>query len=114
KFDHTAPDTSIDSKPASVTGSGNASFNFSSPEKNVTFECVLDGSDTAFAPCSSGKSYSGLSHGAHTFRVRAKDPGGNYDPAPASYTWTVDIQPPDTTFTSKPGSQTNSTSAHFV
>jgi subtilisin-like proprotein convertase family protein len=67
-----------------------ASFYFDASEQS-SFECSLD--DREYAPCSSAGfapvSYSGLSDGLHTFRVRAIDRAGNTDPTPAEQTWTV-------------------------
>jgi subtilisin family serine protease len=103
KFDTVAPDTTIDAKPDPVIGSPwSAQFRFSSNEANATFECTVDGSDAAFTPCTSPATWSSLAHGQHTFRVRAKDPGGNYDPAPASYSFVVDRRAPETTIRSGP------------
>jgi hypothetical protein len=38
---------------------------------------------------------------------------GNIDPSPASYTWVIDVTPPDTTITGKPAAVTNITSGSF-
>jgi hypothetical protein len=85
--DTTPPDTTITAAPPAVSISSSASFSFTATEAGSTFACRLDGS--AFAPCTSPKSYSGLALGTHSFQVRATDPAGNTDPTPASYTWTV-------------------------
>jgi hypothetical protein len=53
----------------------------------VKFLCQLDGS--AFSACSSGKTYSGLGQGSHTFAVEAQDKAGNQSSA-TSFTWTID------------------------
>ena len=86
-----APDTSITgSLPAKLTNQTSAQFTFSGTSGS-TFECSLDGS--AFASCSSPKSYSTLSDGDHTFRVRVQG-----DPTPDTYRWTVDATPPKLLF----------------
>ena len=85
------PDTSITgSLPAKLTNQTSAQFTFSGTSGS-TFECSLDGS--AFASCSSPKSYSTLSDGDHTFRVRVQG-----DPTPDTYQWTVDATPPKLLF----------------
>src|SRR5437870_12109544 len=50
---------------------------------------------------------------SHTFQMSATDPAGNTDPTPASYTWTVDTTPPDTTITAAPLPVSISSSASF-
>src|SRR5207245_581676 len=95
--DTTPPDTTITAAPSARSTSSSASFSFTATEAGSSFACQLDAS--AFAPCVSPQSYSGLADGSHTFQVRATDPAGNTDPTPASYTWTVDTTPPDTTIT---------------
>ncbi|MBD1542923.1 phytase [Arthrobacter sp. IA7] len=112
------PDTTITSQPANPTGSTSAQFSFTSTSASATFACSLD--SAAFVSCASPTSYTGLSAGSHTFRVRASDQNG-VDPTPASYTWTVDTTPPgadttppDTTITSGPPTTSTSTSASFA
>jgi Ca2+-binding RTX toxin-like protein len=91
------PDPTITAKPPALTSSASASFSFADAEAGASFVCSLDGA--AFTACSSPASYSGLPDGAHTFSVKAKDAAGNLSGA-ASYGWTVDRTPPETTITS--------------
>ncbi|WP_395401989.1 phytase [Arthrobacter sp. UC242_113] len=112
------PDTTITGQPANPTTSTSAQFSFTSTSAGATFACSLD--SAAFVSCTSPASYTGLSSGSHTFQVRASDQNG-VDPAPASYTWTVDTAPPggdttppDTTITSGPPATSTSTSASFA
>jgi hypothetical protein len=105
------PDTSIGLKPASPTKNTAASFEFTSTEANSNFVCRLDGG--TFAACTSPKGYTGLTEGSHTFDVRAVDPAGNADATPATFTWTIDLTPPDTTIDSKPPTISASATATF-
>jgi hypothetical protein len=111
-IDTTAPDTTIDNKPAALTSSTTANFAFFANDGTAGFECRLDGE--AYAACTTPKNYTGLAEGSHTFVVRALDPAGNTDLTPASWSWTVDTTPPDTTIGSNPTSPTNNTSATFA
>lgn len=85
--DTVAPETQLNSGPSGTTADTAATFTYSAPGA-AKFECRLDG--PAFAVCpSSGKSYTGLGGGEHTFAVRAVDAAGNADPTPVERTWTV-------------------------
>jgi Big-like domain-containing protein len=108
-IDNTPPTTTITAKPANPINSTSATFSFTASEP-ATFQCQLDGS--AFASCSTPATYSGLAVGSHTFAVRATDAIGNVGVA-ATYTWTIDTSPPDTTITSSPANPSNSTSPSF-
>ena len=93
--DTTAPDTTITHGPSGTITTTTAAFTYEgSPAFDVaSFECSLDGG--AFAACpASGRSFSGLSEGGHTFAVRAVDFDGNADPTPASRQLTVALDHP--------------------
>ena len=74
--DTIAPDTTVTAVPNS---SGVGPFVFHANEA-ATFECRVDSG--AWAACSSPKTYSGLSRGSHSFRVRARDLAGHLDSSP--------------------------------
>jgi hypothetical protein len=104
--DTTPPDTTITAKPTDGTATG-ASFSFTATESGSTFACKLDSG--TYASCTSPRSYTGLTTGAHTFSVRATDAAGNTDASPATATWTISSPPPpgdttapETTITSAP------------
>ena len=109
--DTVPPETSIDAHPDVLTKVITASFSFSS-EPGASFECKLD--TGSFGPCSSPQSYAALADGGHSVEVRATDGAGNTDPTPASFSWTLDTVPPDTSLDSHPVALTNATDASFV
>ena len=109
--DTVPPVATITSSPPVVTKDKSATFNFTSNESNSTFKCSKDGG--SYWSCTSPKTYSSMSEGAHTFAVQATDPAGNVGSS-ASYSWTVDTTKPKVTITSGPDSQTQSTSASFA
>jgi large repetitive protein len=109
--DTSPPDVSITSTPPNPSPSTSASFSFTSTAADLSgFECKLDGA--AFAGCTTGKSYSSLTTGSHTFQVHAIDSAGNTS-GPASYTWIVDTGAPDVTITGGPQGTVNTTTASF-
>jgi large repetitive protein len=110
-IDLVAPDTTITAGPPSPSNSASASFSFSSTEAGSTFQCSLDAG--AFLTCTSPKTYTGLTAGTHSFRVRAIDAAGNLDASAASYGWTIDLTAPETTIGSGPATPTTETSASF-
>ncbi|MBL7545437.1 MAG: hypothetical protein JNL11_16575 [Bdellovibrionaceae bacterium] len=113
--DLTTPIASINSGPSTLTNQTVATFTFSAnnpPDGGIAgYECQLDSS--AWTGCSSPKTHSSLSAGAHTFSVRSIDNNANRS-AVVNYTWTVDLSPPTVSVTSEPALMTNLTSANFV
>jgi hypothetical protein len=109
--DTSTPDTTLLDGPIGASNMTSASFSFISPDAGAgaTFECSLDGSP--FLLCLSPQSYANLSMGVHTFQVRVRDSVGNYDPTPATRTWTIDATPPETTITTAPSGTISMTSA---
>ena len=91
-LDQSLPETTIITGPPAVTNSTSATFTFTSSVAGSSFEASVDGSP--FLPATSPLTVIGLSATSHTVQVRAKSPGGNIDPTPASYTWTIDVTPP--------------------
>lgn len=110
--DDLPPDAALDSAPSGTTNATSASLTFSSTSVDPTYQCELDGS--GWQPCSSPYQVSGLSNGTHQFSVRAINRAGLIDPNPATATWTIDTEPPVTSFGAGPPSVTNGTQATFV
>ena len=112
--DTSTPDTQLVNGPSGPTGSTSASFTFVSPDAGggATFQCALDGS--AWAACTSPRNYASLAMGSHTFSVRVRDAVGNFDPTPATRTWTVDLAAPNTTILTGPSGLEASASAAFT
>jgi CSLREA domain-containing protein len=116
--DTEAPESAIESGPASPTFLTRATFVFAGQDNatGVRFECSLDAAP--FTSCTSPASVSALAVGSHTFRMRAIDFMGNVEATPASFTWVVETPPPgvapETTIVSGPDASTASTSATFA
>lgn len=109
--DTTPPETTIDGGPPPLTNVPSAAFTFSSSEpEGSTFRCTLDG---ATASCSSPTRLPGLGDGPHDFAVAATDKAGNADPTPATRTFTVDTQAPETVIDDGPTGSTRSSALRF-
>jgi hypothetical protein len=100
----TLPEISITGKPADPTNDPNPTFTFT-VDAGATVQCALDASP--YTACASPQSYTGLTNGAHSFKVRAADAAGNVNVA--SYTFTVDTAPP-LSIDAKPATVSNTTS----
>ena len=106
------PAPSIAAKPPNPSNESSPSFSFSDSKGGVTFRCKLD--SEPFGPCSSPKTYTGLSGGDHTFGVRAVAQGGNQSDV-TEYTWTIDLTaPPAPTISGSPANPTTATTATFA
>jgi hypothetical protein len=79
------------SGPSGSTADRTPTFTFASSEPGSTFRCRFD--SQAFGPCSGpGASHTPstlLSSGSHSFDVTAIDKAKNFDPTPATRTFTV-------------------------
>jgi hypothetical protein len=95
RIDLTAPETTIDSGPANSTNGGSATFEFSANENGSTFLGALD--EDSYDEVSSPTTYTNLSNGEHTFKVRAEDVAGNTDASAATQSWEVDALKPTAT-----------------
>jgi hypothetical protein len=91
------PAPTILTHPTNPTGATTATFTFSDPtQPTVPFKCAIDGS--SFTTCTSGKNYTGLSGGSHTFQVEAQV-GSNPPSAATSFGWAIDLSAPVITIT---------------
>lgn len=92
-LDTPPPAPSIDSAPSRWTSSLSATFDYSA-NGATSYWCTLDGSDPAVCD-PSGRSYSNLMPGPHTFTVQALDSLGLVGPK-TIYMWVIDRTPPST------------------
>lgn len=105
------PETTIDSKPKSPTNSTAASFTYHALGTVDELQCRIDEED--FVNCDSQPfQVTGLEAGAHTFEVRAVTSEGAG--LPATYTWTVDTDPPTTSIASQPSNPSSGSSVPFT
>lgn len=109
------PDTTITTGPTGTVTATDAKFEFTSTEPTgATFRCKLD-AETSFTACTSGKTYTALPLGAHTFSVVAVDAAGNVDASAATRMFTIVASSGlDTTIMSGPPALTTSTDAAFT
>jgi hypothetical protein len=82
-----APQTRLRHTPPHRTHDRTPSFRFSADEPAATFQCKID--RERFRRCSSPFTAGRLRLGRHTFRVRARNEAGRFDPTPASYRFEV-------------------------
>lgn len=101
-------ETQITASPAPLSAHAEARLEFrNAGTEGAAFECRLD--QAGFAPCTSPHDVV-VNEGAHRFEVRAVL-GGEVEASPAAVEWTVDLTPPQTTFTQVPPALDNSVDA---
>ncbi len=81
------PQTRIRSGPGHSIHDRTPTFRFTSSVPGSIYLCKLDGA--AFKSCRSPFTTPRLGVGHHTFKVKARVPGGALDPSPASYDFTL-------------------------
>lgn len=86
------PAPTITSGPTGAGTGTAAAFTYTDTQAGVAFQCKLDGAGYASCP-TSGKSYTGLADGSHTFSVVATSGASPLSPA-AARTWSVDTGAP--------------------
>jgi hypothetical protein len=94
------PETTIAGGPIGTTSDPTPTFNLQSDEPNSTFECKIDAG--SFSTCGTPYTTPALADGSHTLEIRATDPSGNPDQTPATRTFAVDTDSPETTITDAP------------
>jgi hypothetical protein len=82
-----APQTRLRHTPPRRTHDRTPSFRFSANEPGASFQCRID--RQRFRRCTSPFTSKRLGLGPHTFRVRARDNLGHFDPTPASFYFKV-------------------------
>lgn len=90
-YEAAAPETRIDYGPGGTETSARATFAFSSPDREATFECRMDAG--VWRWCASPTTYSALAPGEHVFSVRAVDTAGRRDGSPATRAFTKRTPP---------------------
>lgn len=113
--DTVLPTIAFVEKPLALSKLKTASFKYLGADTGGTgiegYECRLDGA--AFADClATGKSYSNLAEGDHTFDVRTYDRAGNVS-APISFAWSIDSIGPVITISSAPNLYTKDQTVTF-
>ena len=100
--DTVEPDTDIVAGPdqGERIATPDVTFEFESDEEEASFECQLDAG--GWQTCDTPNPLTDLADGAHIFRVRAVDPGGNRDSTPAHRDFVVDTTEPETFITAGP------------
>jgi CSLREA domain-containing protein len=86
------PTTTLTGSPPAMSTSRTATFDFTGADPGGSgvdgFQCRLDSG--VFESCVTGKTYTSLPDGPHTFAVRAVDEAGNLDGTPETHAWSVD------------------------
>jgi hypothetical protein len=110
--DTTLPKTTLTASPPALTNKTDAVFTFTGSKTGLLFQCKLDGGNYTTCPAAG---YTGLAEGSHTLLIRATDRYGLLEATPVSFTWVIDLRPPDTLLLAAGGQAAfvSETGAHF-
>ncbi|WP_224362687.1 Ig-like domain-containing protein [Hyalangium versicolor] len=126
KFIWEIKETVIVNQPLVLTNQTAATFTFTGAGTGGKYWCrEYTGTAGTYQDCGTAgsggsgdigaKTFSNLPPGSHTFEVYAEDASKNTDIAtPASFTWVIDVAPPDTVIATSPKNPTNQTTATFT
>jgi hypothetical protein len=103
------PNTTLTDKPAALGNAAAVRFTFTSTVAGSSFVCSLDAEP--FAACTSPYTVT-LEEGQHTFAVAAVA-GTQQDDTPETWTFAIDLTPPDTMITDGPSGSVNNSEATF-
>jgi hypothetical protein len=80
--------------------------------EGATFMCALG--SAPWTSCTSPVTYTGLVANPYSFAVYSIDAAGNIDPSPATWSWAVDTNAPETTITGGPSGTVTQATATFT
>ncbi|MCC6623394.1 MAG: HYR domain-containing protein, partial [Deltaproteobacteria bacterium] len=118
-IDATPPTTTILVGPDDPSDRASATFAVASDDASATFACALDPTSAPpapedWAPCAPSPTFVSLAEGAHALYVRATDGRGLTDATPATWSWSVDTIPLDTSLVTTPPALVDATTASFT
>ncbi len=85
-------DTTIVTRPPTLTNAATATFTFASNIAGATFECRFNGA-VLFTACTTPSTFPTATDGTYSLEVRYRS-GATVDATPATYTWVVDRTAP--------------------
>ena len=111
--DTVAPQTRVTGGPSGPTNDPTPAFSFDAGDEPapVTFACRLNGQ--ALATCRSGDELATLADDDYTLTVTATDAAGNVEAVPATRSFRVDTDAPETSIPNGPPSPTNDPTPRF-
>jgi len=113
-IDLTPPSITLTNTPSIQTNSTSIAISVTGSDASA-YQYQLDGGGwSSDIPLATPISETGLSAGAHTLLVRARDTVGNYQASPTIFSWNIDTTPPLAILTQLPAATSNRTETNIV
>ncbi|MBI1920293.1 MAG: S8 family serine peptidase [Geobacter sp.] len=109
--DTTPPTSAISGTPESPTNATGATLTVSGAEVVAYMYRLDSGAYSAEIPVDTSIVLTGLAEGVHTVSVLGRDSAGNWQTAPTTVSWSVDMTPPTSAISGTPANPTNATGA---